>query len=191
MPPITLPKDFGTRELRLRPAVEQDATAVHAACQDPEIQKWTRVPSPYALEDAYTFVELSRSALADGTGAHLVVVGADDGRLRGAVGVGLDWRDRTGEVGYWVAPDVRRQRIATSATGRLCRFAFEDLGIAKLHLMASIDNPASTGVAERLGFKVEGVLRSAMTIGPSGEPDAPRGDARIYGVLPDELRAPA
>lgn len=191
MPPIRLPKDFGTSELRLRPATGEDATAVHAACQDPEIQKWTRVPSPYALEDAYTFVELSRTALAEGTGAHLVVVGADDGRLRGAVGVDLDWRDRTGEVGYWIAPDVRGRGVATSATGRLCRFAFEDLAIAKLHLLASVDNPASIGVAERLGFRVEGVLRSAMTIGPSGEPDAPRGDARIYGLLPDELCAPA
>lgn len=187
MPPITLPEDFEQQPPHLRPPTEADAAAIHAACQDAEIQKWTRVPSPYALEDAHAFVEMSARALRDGTGIHLVVVGERDGLLRGAVGCELDWRDRTGEVGYWIAPDVRGRGVATAATGRLCRFVLDELGIAKLHLLTSVDNGASNAVAERLGFRVEGVLREAMTIGPSGEPDAPRGDANVYGLLPDEL----
>ena len=39
-------------DLTLRPPKPEDAEAVTAACQDPEIQRWTLVPSPYRREHA-------------------------------------------------------------------------------------------------------------------------------------------
>ena len=46
--------------IALRPITEDDIPAVVAACQDPEIPRWTRVPSPYAEADARGF--LSRAS---------------------------------------------------------------------------------------------------------------------------------
>lgn len=40
----------------LRGWTNQDADAVYAACQDPEIQRWMDVPVPYLLEHAIQFV---------------------------------------------------------------------------------------------------------------------------------------
>ena len=41
----------------LRPPTLADVPAVTAACQDPDIARWTIVPSPYAISDAVFFVE--------------------------------------------------------------------------------------------------------------------------------------
>ncbi|MGH2801119.1 MAG: GNAT family N-acetyltransferase [Thermoleophilaceae bacterium] len=42
-------------EIALRPFIEDDVPAITAACQDPEIPRWTLVPSPYTEEDARAF----------------------------------------------------------------------------------------------------------------------------------------
>jgi RimJ/RimL family protein N-acetyltransferase len=52
---VSLPTLSGPR-VRLRPWRPDDVDAVTAACQDPEVQRWTRVPVPYARSDAEAFV---------------------------------------------------------------------------------------------------------------------------------------
>ena len=54
MDPVTL----RTARLELRTPTNENAAAIAEACQDPEIPRWTVVPSPYSLEDAQQFVEL-------------------------------------------------------------------------------------------------------------------------------------
>src|SRR4051794_26316982 len=44
-----------TARLVLRPWQEDDIPALHKICQDPDIQRWTTVPSPYAMSDAEWF----------------------------------------------------------------------------------------------------------------------------------------
>ena len=71
----------------LRPWRETDAEAVHRACQDPDIQRWTTVPRPYRPEHAHGFVtEMSRKAWAEGTGAPFAVCDPATGELLGSAG---------------------------------------------------------------------------------------------------------
>lgn len=49
------PVILSTERLLLRPVGPQDADAAYAACQDPDIQRWTTVPSPYLREHAEAF----------------------------------------------------------------------------------------------------------------------------------------
>src|SRR5690606_29979968 len=53
--------------LRLRLPADDDVAAITRICQDPDIQRWTRVPSPYTEDDARSFVSLAAEALADGS----------------------------------------------------------------------------------------------------------------------------
>lgn len=157
-------------------------------CADPDIQRWTRVPSPYTTDDARRFVLMTIGALAEGTGAHLLVVSATDRtRLLGCVGVSIDGADRSGELGYWVAAEARGRGVATRASRLLLRHAFDHLGVGAVVLQAAVDNTGSNAVARALGFRPVGLLRSAMIAGPSGDPRAPRCDAQLYDLLPDEL----
>ena len=75
------------RRVRLRPWRPEDAEAVFAACQDPEVQRWTEVPVPYLREHAEQFIgPVAADTWAHG-GALLAVESPADGRLVGSIGV--------------------------------------------------------------------------------------------------------
>jgi RimJ/RimL family protein N-acetyltransferase len=188
---IELP-ELADGELRLRVPVSDDVPAITAACQDPDIQRWTRIPSPYREADARSFVELAQGGVERGGSVHLLVVpagheGEPGGALLGAVGVGIDPADFSGEFGYWLTPSARGRGVATRAGRLLCRFALEGVGLGYLGLVAASHNAASNAVARRLGFTHEGTLRDAMIDGPSGDRSAPRCDANWWGLRPGEL----
>lgn len=174
-------------DLWLRLPVADDVPAITRACQDPEIRRWTRVPSPYREKHAREFVALAADALATGSGLHLVAVDADHDALLGTAGLTVDGAERSGDLGYWVAPEARGRGVATRAGRLLCRLAFEHRGLGYVGLMAAAPNGASNAVARRLGFTLEGTRRRAMIDGPSGDATAPRCDGNIYGLLPHEL----
>ena len=72
---LTVPR-LGDDEIALRPPVPGDVHAITEACQDPEIPRWTRVPSPYTRAHAVEFVERSARTWEQGTDAPFVIVGA-------------------------------------------------------------------------------------------------------------------
>ena len=190
--PHPLPRLADDR-LRLRLPTEADVARITEICRDAEVQRWTRVPSPYTADDARAFVQLASDAYRGAAGVHLLATESDgdgDGdRVLGAVGLAVDQRDLSGEIGYWVAPDARGRGVATGACRLLLRFGLERLGVAYVALWASADNAASNAVARSLGFTHEGTSRDAMLIGPTGDPAAGvRGDAHLWGLRPGELR---
>ena len=125
-------------EIRLRPWERRDVPAVTAACQDPEIPRWTVVPHNYTERHARDFIARCGADLAAGRELALAVVDADD-RVLGAIGMSnFDWADMKGEIGYWVAPrgaparDRGRARRGCWPSGRSRR-----LGLERLELLAN------------------------------------------------------
>jgi RimJ/RimL family protein N-acetyltransferase len=160
MPAIPLPNPPLTDgEIVLRAWEPGDAPAVTAACQDPEIPRWTVVPHPYTQRHAREFIRGTASDLANGRELALAVVDGDD-RLLGAQGISnFDWTDLKAEIGYWMAPDARRRGIGARATRMLAVWALTSLGLERLDLLAHPGNEASQRLAERAGFTREGMLR--------------------------------
>jgi RimJ/RimL family protein N-acetyltransferase len=164
----------------LRSWLPADAAAVHEACQDSEIARWTTVPSPYTRADAEEFVAGAPVRWAAGL-ASFGIFDAATGRLLGAHGlVGAPEAD-VYEIGFWVAPWARGAGVATTATRAVCRWAFDALDAARIEWQAEVGNIGSRRVAERVGFVVEGTLRRRLT--HRGE----RVDGWIAGLLPEEL----
>lgn len=64
------------------------------------------------------------------------------------------------DVGYWLAPGALGQGYATEAARRLALHAFDDLDAPRVEIRTEPHNERSRRVAERLGFRLEGVLRS-------------------------------
>src|SRR3954470_11285797 len=73
-------------ELTLRPRRFEDADALVAACQDPEISRWTRVPSPYRREHALEFIAHSVTEAQSGQAIGLLAVD-DAGTLLGSISI--------------------------------------------------------------------------------------------------------
>jgi RimJ/RimL family protein N-acetyltransferase len=146
-------------DILLRPWERRDVTAVAAACQDPEIPRWTVVPYHYTERHARDFIDGTAADLAAGRELALAVVDAED-RLVGAVGIAnFDWPDLKAEIGYWIAAEARQRAIATRATRLVAVWAITKLGLERLELLANPRNEASQRVAERAGFTREGTLR--------------------------------
>lgn len=158
--PPTLADDL----VRLRPWRAGDAAAVHRACQDPDIQRWTRVPVPYEQEHADGFVgTVAEDAWRDRTGVLLAITDLTGEEVLGAVSLlGVDADELVAEIGYWVAPWGRGRGTATRATVLLVEWAFGDGGLDRLELLADPDNVASCRVAEAAGFRREGLLQAKV-----------------------------
>jgi [ribosomal protein S5]-alanine N-acetyltransferase len=167
--------------ISLRTPERGDIEPIFTACQDPAIVRFTRVPFPYTRVHAQAFVRNAAHELRAGNGAHLVVADGRTNALLGVTGLTLDRGRRSAEVGYWVAPQHRRQGVAHRAVRCIVGWALRDLGIARVQLMADVRNEPSQRVAELCGFRREGVLRSYED--RLGE----RIDYVMFSVLPGEL----
>ena len=141
-------------DLVLRPKRPEDADAITAACQDPEIPRWTFVPSPYTRADAEAFLTSSAEEEAAGRSAGFLAVDAEDDRLLGSFGVmELDREPGYGEIGYWVAAEARGRGVATRAVRLLADWARDELGLTR------IDDPAPQGQPALAARGREGGLR--------------------------------
>src|SRR5206468_4132414 len=76
----------------LRPWERADAVFVFEACQDADIQRWTRVPRPYTALDAATFIDRHARAQPEDDGAFFAITRTDNGELLGAISLHrIDW----------------------------------------------------------------------------------------------------
>ncbi|MGH3038512.1 MAG: GNAT family N-acetyltransferase, partial [Gaiellaceae bacterium] len=105
--------------IALRPFEESDAPALAAAIgSDPELDRWTRIPSPYTESHARQFIaSTEESAFA--------ILDRASGELLGGIGARV-YEMAVVEIGYWVKAGARGGGVATRALGLLTRYAFDE-----------------------------------------------------------------
>jgi len=158
-------------DLVLRSPRAGDAAAIAAACQDPEIARWTNVPSPYSRADAERYIASSAADAEAGRAACLLAILSPSGGLLGSFSVmELDRAPGYGEVGYWVAAAARGRGVATRCTRMLVDWARRELRLTRIEILPHHENDASRRVAEKAGFHDTGELRAAPRSG-TGEAD--------------------
>lgn len=163
VPPPTLVGDG----VQLRPWVPSDAQDVFDACQDPEIQRWTTVPSPYTADDAAFFVDLVATAWEARLGASFAAIVPGEDRVAASVGiVALDPSTRRAELGYWVAPWGRGRGVGTAALRRVSEWAIDEVGFDLLELVIDPANAASMAVAAAAGYTQVSVDASQLLRAP-------------------------
>jgi RimJ/RimL family protein N-acetyltransferase len=162
---IVLPADpLVEGETALRAWRDSDLQPLVAACQDPEISRWTRVPYPYDVTDARAYLLQRHDSLQAGVAAPFAIVSsADRDQLLGSISLmRFSWKDARAEVGYWLAKEARGQGHVTRAVRLVTAWGFRHLDLERIDLLAATGNPASQRVAERCGFSREAVLRSYL-----------------------------
>ena len=138
----------------LRPPAPSDVEAITAAVQDPEIPRFTMVPSPYTAADAVAFVDQAAGSWRAGTDASFLVVDRTSGVLLGAVGLHqLDAGARQAQLGYWVHAAARRRGVATRAVTLVTGWALGTLRLHRVQAQVFTDNPWSQRVLEKAGFR--------------------------------------
>ena len=106
------------------------------------------------------------------------------GSLAGEIGFDFIDRDnRFTEIGYWVGAAFEGKGLVSRACRALVEHAFGELGLNRVQIRCAVENRRSLSIPERLGFKLEGCLRSAERLSDRYV------DLVVYGMLASEWAA--
>ena len=167
--------------IRLEPLTQRDLAEALAMCEDEDTKRFTYLPAN--ADDAWIAGWLRRyeEGWADGSRAGFSIRDAVDGTYLGfAAIVRLDLENAQGEIGYVVSPHARGRGAAAAAVELLTRWGFDALGLQRLELRIDSANQASARVAERAGYRLDGVLRSLAF------KDGRRSDTGVWSRLPTD-----
>ncbi len=153
-----------TERLVLRAPRLEDAENIAMLANERRIAENTaRIPHPYTLADAKTFLAAANRSDQETT----FLIALTDGTIIGACG--LELRDGPGgsggpsaagampELGCWLGVAYWGRGFATEAARALIDHAFTDLELEALQAGARVTNPASRRVLEKCGFQWTGV----------------------------------
>jgi 8-oxo-dGTP diphosphatase len=149
---------IATERLLLRPLRHDDAPALHRLVNDwAVVRNLSKLPFPYPRELADEWIASTARQIDSGTGFHLAIAGPEEGsELVGCVGLRLDIKPRVGNLGYWVGRRFWGHGVASEAVARLSRWAMANLDLDRLEAHVAADNPASSAVLRRAGFRETG-----------------------------------
>lgn len=166
-PPLTAPG------FRLRRFTLADYDPALSATDDAESARFVNgMPAP----DPAAMVRLCERERRAGRMLDLVIASSDDDSYLGEVLL-LRHEHQCGEIAYLIAPGARGRGLATEAVRLATGWAFAALGLERLQLKIDPANVASIRVAEKAGYRREGLLRSAFAI------RGRRIDVLVYGRL--------
>jgi len=173
------------RAVAVRPFAPEDASAfleaVHESAES--VGQWLPwCHAGYTLDEATAWMQSCRTFWDAGHGYNFAVVDAATDELLGSVGVDrIDQEHLNANVGYWVKASCAGQGIAAVAVELMLPFAFFELKLHRLEIVALCENLASIRVAEKLGARFECIARHRITLW-----DRPR-DAAVFSLLPNDI----
>jgi len=183
---------ISTERLVLRALEEPDTEAFAEMMNDELVVAWTSAPHPYTRDDARAWItELAPAERTGGRGIVFAVTEFLTQRLVGIVHLQhTDWRVRSSEISYVIAPWARGEGYASEAAYATAQWLFRDQKFERLELRTAADNTASQQVAQKIGCISEGVLRGAWIARARTETGAwhdVRTDVIVWSLLPEDL----
>lgn len=174
----------GGRWVRLEPLTREHSTEIAAACADGDVGAlwFTSAPSPGTAGD---WVERMLTLRAADGGITFVVRDLDGALVGSSSYLNVDAANRRLEIGHtWYAGSVRRTGVNTESKLLMLGHAFGELGCVAVEFRTHFFNFTSRTAIERLGAKLDGVLRSHQLL-----PDGSRRDTVVYSILDVEWPA--
>ena len=167
-----------TERLVLRAPRRGDVKAIVRLLIDRRVAENTaRIPYPYEVDDAERFIAAVNRQ--DGEATFAITHGGD------LIGVcGIEPRENTLELGYWLGAPYWGSGYATEAVRAVIDHAFGALGHEVLQAGARVGNAASRRVLEKCGFQWTGVgLYRIRAINSSAPLDRFRLDRGLWASL--------
>lgn len=172
-------------DISLRTPTTADAAALFRLVDTnrEQIKKWLPwVDRTVTVADEVDFITMILDQQEQGKSWSAVI--CYRGQICGMIDLhAINAESRRGEVGYWQHSDFYGKGIMTEALRQVEVYAFEELKLNKLMLLAAVENKGSNRVAQRRGFFLEGLLRQHMFCAGKFQ------DANVYGLLASEYSA--
>lgn len=155
--------------------------AIHTSIR--EIGVWESWCSEnYCLEDSRQYLLDSYVKRQRGQEYRFCLYELDSGKIVGSVAINRIVPEyKTANIGYWIRSDSTGRSLAVIAVKAIARFAFDELGMTRLEIVAMSGNLRSCRVAEKSGAVSEGLHRNRLYL--RGQPR----DAWVYSLIPGDL----
>ncbi len=150
--PLTLTGDGVT----LREWRSEDLDELVAMLDEPDIARWTPMPSPFDVEAGIAYLKRAHQGRVSGRRIQLAITTDGERPLGEVLLFGVDLGLREAELGYLVGVRYRRRGLASAALSLLSTYARSTLNLSRLLLRIDPDNTASTAVARRCGYRLTG-----------------------------------
>jgi len=175
---------LATERLVLRPFRLGDAPDVARLAGDRSIaDTTTNIPHPYEEGMAADWISQHQAVCERHEGVAFAITLRSDGTLVGAISLMGMKQGHHAELGYWIGKPSWGLGSCTEASREVLRYAFENLGLVRVHASHFARNPASGRVIRKIGMHSEGCRRHHVR--KSGQVE----DLKIYGIHVDEWRA--
>jgi len=175
--PVTLASDHA----RLEPLSHDHHDALCDAARDGELWNlwYTAIPTAATMR-----TEIDRRLALQAQGSMLpFTVRTPDGRVAGMTTyMNVDAVNHRVEIGStWYAQSAQRTGLNTACKLLLLRHAFQTLHCIAVEFRTNFFNQQSRRAIERLGAKLDGILRSHMVL-----PNGTVRDTCVYSIVPAE-----
>jgi len=174
----------GQRWVTLEPLAREHITEIAEVASDGELGSlwYTDAPKPEAVEQ---WVDMRLASQKPDKGLTFVVRRLDGTLVGSSSYLNVDAANRRLEIGYtWYVASARRSGVNSETKLLMLGHAFDELGCVAVEFRTHFFNSKSRAAIERLGAKLDGVLRSHQVL-----PDGLRRDTVVYSILDIEWPA--
>ena len=179
--PVTL---TGRRWVALEPLARAHIPEIVDVAADGELGGlwFTSAPKAGAVEQ---WVDMRLSAQNPDQGLTFVVRDLEGTLIGSSSYLNVDAANRRLEIGNtWYVASARRSGVNSETKLLMLGHAFDELGCVAVEFRTHFFNSTSRAAIERLGAKLDGVLRSHQVL-----PDGSRRDTVVYSILDIEWPA--
>lgn len=182
-----IPLRFLTERLHVRRYAPHDRDDLYAAARESVSEIYPFLPwchPGYSRDEATDWIGMVESSWQTGEEYNFAIKDRNSGVFYGGIGLNQIRENHVANLGYWMRTTATGHGYVTEATRGLIDFAFRNLGLKRLEIIMSIENPASRKIAINVGATCEGTLRDRLPL--HGE----NHDAYLYSLIPDDFTEP-
>jgi N-acetyltransferase len=174
----------GERWVTLEPLAREHLPEIAAAAADGELGRLWFTHAPKA-EAAEQWVDMRLATQTPDEGLTFVVRSLDGALIGSSSYLNVDAPNRRLEIGNtWYVASARRSGVNSETKLLMLGHAFDQLGCVAVEFRTHFFNWTSRAAIERLGAKLDGILRSHQVLA-----DGSRRDTVVYSILDIEWPA--
>ncbi|WP_105534355.1 GNAT family N-acetyltransferase [Solimicrobium silvestre] len=185
---LDIPESFDSERLFIRAARPGDGAAHFAALQESHDDlrahladlPWVKAEASLANSEIFCRENWCRFIRREDL--RFFMFSKSDASFIGSIGLHrIDWAVPKFEIGYWCRVSAQGNGYVGEAVHAITNFVIQHLAARRIEIRADDLNVSSWKVAEKAGFKLEGILRSAARDSVSNQLK----DMRIYAKVVD------
>lgn len=143
-------------------------------------EPWAEQPA--TLESTRAYIRAALEDFLRGRQISTIITRDSGHEFIGRCGMRINPRARSGDIGYWVDAAHEGRGVVSRSARTLLTNVFDELGLERVDLRASIHNTRSRNVAARLGFTFSSILPAGLRFANRTD------DVALYTVTAESWR---